>query len=125
MTTTFWIRSGAAAMALAVAAGAFGAHALKPVLKEEMKAVYDTAVRYHAWHALALLAVAWLSRDYPGRWVSAAGWCFLVGISIFSGSLYALSLTGLRILGALTPIGGLFFLAGWICLLLAPYPGKP
>lgn len=125
MTASFWLRCGAALMFLAVAAGAFGAHALKTVLKEDMKAVYDTAVRYHAWHALALLAVAFISRDYPGRWVSASGWCFLAGVSIFSGSLYALSLTGLRLLGAITPIGGLLFLAGWLCLLKAPYPGKP
>lgn len=108
-------------MFLGVAAGAFGAHGLKHVLSEEMKAVFETGARYHLIHSLALLAVAWLSVQYPSRAVAAAGWCFLIGIVFFSGSLYALSLTGLKKLGAVTPVGGLLFLIGWACLFLAPY----
>ncbi|MBI3551744.1 MAG: DUF423 domain-containing protein [Elusimicrobia bacterium] len=106
-------------MLLAVALGAFGAHALKGALTPEMKAVYETGVRYQAYHALALFVVAWLSVQWPGRFVSPAGWCFLCGILLFSGSLYALSLTGIKALGAITPVGGLLFMAGWLCVLLA------
>ena len=107
-------------MLLAVALGAFGAHGLKDVLTQDMKAIYETGVRYQAYHALALFVVAWLCERAPSR-ASAAGVCFAAGILLFSGSLYALSLTGVRKLGAITPIGGLFFLAGWTILLTAPY----
>lgn len=113
MDSAFWTRAGAALMFLAVAAGAFGAHGLKHVLSDEMKAVFETAVRYQAYHALGLFAVAGLS---PSRAAAAAGACFLGGILLFSGSLYALSLSGVRWLGAVTPLGGLLFLAGWACL---------
>lgn len=108
-------------MFLGVAAGAFGAHGLKHLLDDEMRAVFETGARYHLIHSLALLAVAWLSTSYPSKAVTAAGWCFLIGIFFFSGSLYALSLTGVRKLGAVTPIGGLLFLIGWARLLFAPY----
>src|SRR5262245_17424985 len=106
-------------MLLAVALGAFGAHALRESLPPEARAVFETAARYQAWHALALFAVAWL-RTRPGaaRAADLSGWCFLVGTLLFSGSLYALSLTGERRLGAVTPLGGLLFLAGWLNLLL-------
>lgn len=119
MSPTFWIRAGAAMMFLAVALGAFGAHALKNVLTEDLKAIYETGVRYQAYHSLALFLVAWLAREQPSKAVNAAGWCFFIGIYFFSGSLYALSFTGVRKFGAVTPIGGLMFLAGWACLLLA------
>lgn len=101
---------------LGVAFGAFGAHALKARLSVDMLAVYRTAVEYQFWHALALLAVGLLALSRPGPLANAAGWCFALGILIFSGSLYALALSGVRVLGAITPIGGLLFLAGWLLL---------
>jgi uncharacterized membrane protein YgdD (TMEM256/DUF423 family) len=83
-----------------------------------MLSVFETAVRYQMYHALGLLAVAWAAAPthWPGRAASAAGWLFVAGTVLFSGSLYALALTGVRSLGAITPLGGLCFLAGWICL---------
>ena len=112
-------------MFLAVALGAFAAHALKGSLSEDLRAVFETGVRYQAWHALGLFAVGWLAARFPeSRGVVWAGWAFLAGILLFSGSLYALSLTGIRKFGAVTPIGGLFFLAGWLCLLVGPYRGE-
>jgi uncharacterized membrane protein YgdD (TMEM256/DUF423 family) len=116
--TAFWIRAGALLGLLAVALGAFGAHALKDRLDEAAKGWWSTAVQYHFWHALALFAVAFVSSRWPGKSVDAAGWCFLLGALIFSGSLYAMSLTGARWLGAVTPLGGLLLLAGWLCLVL-------
>lgn len=109
----FWIRIAAVVMFTGVAAGAFGAHALKHRLDDAMKAVYETGVRYQLFHGLALFIVAWLSTQTSSKAVPAAGWSFVTGIVLFSGSLYALSLTGIRILGAITPLGGLAFLAGW------------
>jgi uncharacterized membrane protein YgdD (TMEM256/DUF423 family) len=119
MTAKTCAKLGALLAFLAVAAGAFGAHALKDILDPEMKAVYETAARYQMYHALALLLVAALSDRLSARAVSWAGLCFTAGVVLFSGSLYALSLTGLRKLGAITPLGGLAFLAGWLALLLA------
>lgn len=116
---TFWVRSASAVMFLAVALGAFGAHGLKDVLSDPMKAVYETGVRYQMVHGLALFVVAWLSVRSPSPLINAAGWCFLGGIVIFSGSLYILSLSGVKAWGAVTPIGGLGFLAGWACLALS------
>lgn len=101
---------------LAVALGAFGAHALKARLAPDLLAVWRTAVEYHVYHALALLLVGVLLRGQPSTLMSAAGGCFAVGVLLFSGSLYALALSGVRILGVVTPLGGLFFLAGWACL---------
>ena len=115
----FWIRAGSLMMFLAVALGAFGAHGLKDVLSPEMKAVFETGVRYQVYHALGLFVIAWLSTRAYSRAIDLAGWCFLAGILLFSGSLYALSLTGIKKFGAITPLGGLLFLAGWFCLLLA------
>jgi uncharacterized membrane protein YgdD (TMEM256/DUF423 family) len=114
-----WIRIGALLMLTGVAAGAFGAHALKTRLDEPMRAIFETGVRYQLIHALALFAVAWLSTQTASKAVQAAGWCFTAGILLFSGSLYALSLSGVRAWGAVTPIGGVAFLAGWVCLLIA------
>ena len=101
---------------IGVAAGAFGAHALRNHLTPELLATWETAVRYQLVHALALLATAWAATRWPGVRAKVAGWAFFAGTVVFSGSLYVLSLTGLRWLGAVTPIGGLAFLAGWACL---------
>ena len=107
-------------MFLGVALGAFGAHGLKDALSEEGKKLYQTAVLYHLIHGLGLLAVGWLSVLKPGNvLVARAGWAFILGIVLFSGSLYLLSLTGLKKLGAITPLGGLAFLIGWFCLALS------
>ncbi|HEX6020228.1 MAG TPA: DUF423 domain-containing protein [Burkholderiaceae bacterium] len=106
---------------LGVALGAFAAHALKARLSPELLAVFDTGVRYQVMHALALLAVALAHARWPGRALTAAGWLFVAGTLLFSGSLYALGLTGLRALGAITPFGGVAFLAGWLCLAWAPW----
>jgi len=111
---------GALAAGLAVALGAFGAHALRARLTPETLATFETGVRYHMYHALALFAVAIVVGKWPSStWAAAAGWLFVVGILIFSGSLYLLAVTGIRWLGAITPIGGVAFLAGWACLALA------
>jgi uncharacterized membrane protein YgdD (TMEM256/DUF423 family) len=108
--------AGSISAGLAVALGAFGAHALKARLAPEMLAVYDVGVRYQLAHALALLAVAWASTRWPGTAVTASGWLFVAGSVLFSGSLYALALSGVRGLGAITPIGGVAWLLGWACL---------
>jgi uncharacterized membrane protein YgdD (TMEM256/DUF423 family) len=110
---------GAVAGFLAVAFGAFGAHWLRRSLSPEMLAVFETAVRYQMYHALALLlTAAAIGRIGDARLLVAAGWSFTAGIVIFSGSLYALALSGVTILGAITPIGGLAFLLGWGCLIV-------
>jgi uncharacterized membrane protein YgdD (TMEM256/DUF423 family) len=101
---------------LGVAAGAFGAHALRARMTPDMLAVFETGVRYQLVHALALLAVAWACGRWPGRRSAAAGWLFIAGIVLFSGSLYLLALTGMRSFGAVTPVGGLAFMLGWACL---------
>jgi uncharacterized membrane protein YgdD (TMEM256/DUF423 family) len=104
-----------------VGLGAFGAHGLRGRLSPEMLAVFETGVRYQMYHALALLATAVLMARVDGRAVQIAGWSFTTGIVIFSGSLYALALTGVTTLGAITPIGGVAFLAGWIALAVATF----
>ena len=120
-----FLRIGALLAFLDVAFGAFGAHALRERLTPDLLAVFETGVRYQMYHALAILIVAvMLGRSANARAVWA-GWCFVAGIILFSGSLYILALTGVGILGAITPIGGLFFLAGWLCLLLAGFGGQP
>ena len=110
---------------LGVALGAFAAHALKARIAPEQLATFEVGVRYQLIHALALLAVAWACTRWPGKRVIASGWQFIVGTLLFSGSLYALSLTGVRALGMVTPIGGLALLAGWLCLLSAPWREHP
>ena len=99
-----------------VALGAFGAHALKNTLAPDMLAVFETGVRYQMYHAFALVAAAWAWSRWPARVFALAGWLFAAGIVVFSGSLYSLALTGVRALGAVTPLGGLAFLGGWLCL---------
>jgi uncharacterized membrane protein YgdD (TMEM256/DUF423 family) len=110
---------GALSGFIGVAAGAFGAHALRMRLSADLLAVFETGARYQMYHALALVATAWASTRLPGALTTAAGWCFVAGTVLFSGSLYALALTGVRTLGAITPLGGVAFLAGWLCLALA------
>jgi uncharacterized membrane protein YgdD (TMEM256/DUF423 family) len=108
---------------LSVAFGAFGAHALKTRLTPDLLATFEVGVRYQMYHALALLAVAWAWTRWPGSLVTASGWLFVAGIVVFSGSLYVLSLSGIRWLGAITPLGGLAFLAGWACLAIGVWWG--
>ena len=110
---------GAVTAFLAVALGAFGAHGLRGRLTPEMLAVFQTGVQYHMYHALALILVSGIMGRMSGWLVQTAGWCFVAGIVFFSGSLYLLAMTGVTILGAITPIGGLLFLAGWACLAFA------
>ncbi len=115
----------AAVMALGVAAGAFGAHALRARFRArpDLATIYETAVRYQMIHGLGLLAVAWAATLWPGPFVNAAGTLFVAGVVLFPGSLYLLSMTGLRWLGAITPLGGVAFITGWIALLLAAWLG--
>jgi uncharacterized membrane protein YgdD (TMEM256/DUF423 family) len=101
---------------LGVALGAFGAHALKARLSPELLGVFETGVRYHLYHVFALLGAAWGWARWPSRTFAVAGMLFGAGIVLFSGSLYLLALTGTRGFGAVTPVGGLAFLAGWLCL---------
>ncbi|HEX3244704.1 MAG TPA: DUF423 domain-containing protein [Chloroflexota bacterium] len=108
---------------LGVAAGAFGAHGLRGRVSAELMDVFETAARYHIYHALGLLAVAWAASRWPGAATTAAGWLFLVGVVLFSGSLYLMTFTGLRWLGAITPLGGVAFLAGWAALAWAAWRG--
>lgn len=115
----FWIICGAVNAFVSVAGGAFAAHALRNRLEQRMVDVFETAARYQMYHALALLAVGWLITRTTGGVATAAGWCFLVGIALFSGSLYALSTTGVKWLGMITPIGGTLFLIGWVLLVVA------
>lgn len=107
---------GAFSALLAVGAGAFGAHALRARLTPELLDVFETAASYQMYHALGLLAVARALAHWPGRLTRWAGWLFIIGTLLFSGSLYALALTGVRWLGAVTPVGGVALLAGWACL---------
>lgn len=113
---------GAVSGFIAVAAGAFGAHALKTRIGPDLLATFETAARYQMYHALALLAVAWAASNAPGRAVNAAGWLFTTGTVIFSGSLYALALSGMTWLGAVTPFGGVCLLGGWACLAWSARP---
>lgn len=111
-----WMAWGAGYGFLAVALGAFGAHALKQKLSADMLAVWRTAVEYHFYHALALILLGLIARQAPSTLLNISGGCFAVGVLLFSGSLYALALSDIRILGAITPVGGLLFLAGWLLL---------
>src|SRR2546427_11830793 len=110
---------GAALGFFGVVLGAFGGHALRRRLSPEMLAVFESGVRYQMYHAFAILIVAAaIGRIGDASWLVLAGWFFLAGIVLFSGSLYALTLTGIGMLGAITPIGGLLFLIGWACLIV-------
>lgn len=104
-----------------VGLGAFAAHGLKNRLSADYLAIFQTGVHYQMLHALALFGVALLSTQLSGRLIGASGWLFVAGILIFSGSLYLLTLTATPVLGAITPVGGLCFLGGWLCLGLAAW----
>jgi uncharacterized membrane protein YgdD (TMEM256/DUF423 family) len=108
--------SGAVSALISVAAGAFGAHALRARLTPELLGAFETGARYQMYHALGLLLTAMAVSHWPGPWAVRAGWLFMIGTVLFSGSLYALALTGPSRLGAVTPVGGVAFLAGWACL---------
>ena len=110
---------GALSGAIGVGAGAFGAHALRARLEPRLLEVFETGARYQMYHAIAMLAAAWVVTRFPGSLANASGWLFLAGTLLFSGSLYAMAFTGIRALGAITPIGGVCFIAGWVCLALA------
>ena len=115
---------GSIAAGLAVALGAFGAHGLRASLSADMLANFETGVRYQMYHALGLLAVAFAVTRWPGSTLpTIAGWLFVAGMILFSGSLYVMALTGLRWLGAITPLGGVAFIAGWACLVIAAVRG--
>jgi uncharacterized membrane protein YgdD (TMEM256/DUF423 family) len=114
-----WLLLAALFGFLSVALGAFGAHSLKNVLDEYGKSLYEKAVLYEMFHSMALLAVGVLQHLFKGISFSPAGFAFVVGIVLFSGSLYASAITGTKWLGAITPIGGLAFLLGWAWLLFA------
>jgi uncharacterized membrane protein YgdD (TMEM256/DUF423 family) len=124
--TRLFAMLGAASAGIAVAAGAFGAHALRARLEPRMLEAFETGARYHMYHALALVAVAWMiDRGTAAGHATAvaAGWLFVAGTVLFAGSLYAMALTGLRGLGAITPLGGVCFIAGWGCLAVAAARG--
>jgi len=116
MKGSIWIAIAALNMFIAVAAGAFGAHGLKAILTPEMLAIWQTAVHYQMIHALALLATGILMQHWTEAMLKTSALAFLSGILVFSGSLYALALTGIKILGAITPVGGVAFLIGWAML---------
>ncbi len=110
---------GALSAGISVAAGAFGAHALREKLEPRLLEVFETGARYQMYHALALLAVSYVISRFPSSLANTAGWLFLAGTVLFSGSLYAMAFTGIRALGAITPLGGVCFIAGWVCLAMA------
>lgn len=125
MSTRSTLAIGAAAGALAVGLGAFGAHALKPMLLETGRLdTYQTAVAYHFYHVFALLATGILMRQNSSRLLGYAATCFCIGIILFSGSLYLICFTGITKAGVVTPVGGLFFIAGWILLLASALKSK-
>lgn len=125
MTRRLALLISAVLLFIAVAAGAFGAHALKTRIDADLLAVYQTAVQYQFWHALGLLALGILIGQRPNeRAFRVAAWLLIAGMVLFCGSLYALALTGIRGLGAITPIGGVSFLAGWAVLAWAAWRGK-
>ena len=120
-----FVRLGALSAAIAVAAGAFGAHALRERLAPELLQVFETGARYQMYHALGLLAVAWAATRTDAPAVRRAGWLFAAGTLLFSGSLYLLALTGHRWLGAVTPFGGVAWIAGWAILAWSFRPATP
>jgi uncharacterized membrane protein YgdD (TMEM256/DUF423 family) len=113
----FFFAAGSLIAFIGVALGAFGAHSLKSRLTPDMLAIFEVGVRYQMYHAFGLFIVAWASARWPNSNFNPAGWSFIVGVIIFSGSLYLLSLTGIRWLGAITPAGGIAFLIGWAILI--------
>lgn len=122
MTARLALTLAALLLFAAVGLGAFGAHALKGRIAPDMQAIWQTAVQYHAWHALGLLAIGLYTMHRPDApSIGLAAWLFVAGIALFSGSLYALALSGVRALGAITPFGGAAFLAGWLAFAWAAW----
>jgi uncharacterized membrane protein YgdD (TMEM256/DUF423 family) len=121
MDRTF-VALGALSAGISVAAGAFGAHALRARLSPDLLAIFETGARYQMYHALGLVAAGWAASraPQPAAW---AGWLFVLGTVLFSGSLYALALSGVRTFGAVTPFGGVAFIAGWVALAVAALRG--
>jgi len=113
---------GAVSAFISVLAGAFGAHALRSRLEPNLLQAFETGARYQMYHALGLFACAWILGNGPAPWGERAAWAFILGTLLFSGSLYTMALSGVRALGAITPFGGLAFLAGWIMLAVAARP---
>lgn len=118
-----FLAAAAISAAISVGAGAFGAHGLRARLSPELLAVFETGARYEMYHAIGLALAAWAAGRFPGAAAAWAGWLFVAGTVLFSGSLYALALTGVRALGAVTPLGGVAFIGGWIALALAALRG--
>jgi len=115
-TSRTFIVAGAIGGFLSVCFGAFGAHAIKHSISPELMAVYQTAVEYQFFHSLGLILIGLLFQQQPNNFIKIAGWLMIAGTLIFSGSLYVLSLSGIRWLGAITPIGGTAFIAAWLLL---------
>lgn len=113
-----FVALGSASALVGVALGAFGAHALKNRLPPDLLEIFGTGVRYQVYHALALLFVGWAATRFASVLILWSGWLFTGGTVLFSGSLYILALSGVRLWGAVTPVGGLLFLAGWAALLI-------
>jgi len=109
---------GALSGFVAVLAGAFGAHALRARLPSDLLAAFETSARYQMYHALALFVVAWAVTQWPTQLIRLSGWLFIAGTALFSGSLYVLALTGTTWWGAVTPVGGVLLLGGWLTLAL-------
>ncbi len=122
MIKVFWLLGSILAL-LAVATGAFGAHVLQERLPPDRLNIFEIAARYQMYHALALFVVTWATSQWSGQWATAAGWLFVAGVFFFSGSLYILALTDVRWMGAIAPIGGASFIAGWACLAMAAWRG--
>jgi len=120
-----WLFLAACNGLIAVAAGAFGAHALKARLTADKLAVFEVAVRYQMYHAFALAVLSWCAAHQPSRRVTASGCCTMCGILLFSGSLYGLVFTNWKWLGPVTPVGGIFLMAGWLLLILAALHREP
>ncbi|HEY4788365.1 MAG TPA: DUF423 domain-containing protein [Bacteroidales bacterium] len=118
----YFLPIGAFSAFIAVAAGAFGAHYLKNHLDAAMLTVFDTAVRYQMYHAFAIGLLSFSLRDNDSKWGRTAGWFFIAGTILFSGSLYLLSISGIKWIGAITPLGGLAFLAGWFSFAMHALP---
>ena len=117
MSRTFFVTAAVLGF-LGVAGGAFGAHALRGILDTDVQTVYETGIRYQMYHVFALMLAGWALQKHEASQFRLAGWFFVAGVALFSGSLYIMSFTGLRWLGAITPLGGLAFLAGWLSLII-------
>lgn len=115
------VATGAMLGLLAVVGGTFASHVLPKYLDEHAMRTFEVAVRYHMYHALAVLCAAWVGSRWPGRMPALAGWLFVSGIVLFSGSLYVLVMTGAKWLGMVAPLGGSAFIVGWLMLALSPF----